>query len=112
MKIDPIRRDIFFKINRWAILDTEQQKIKDIAEYMNKYPNAKLTMTGYADVKTGNARINNRLSEKRVNAVKDVLVKEYGIAADRISTDFKGSTVQPFEVNEQNRVTIAIATVD
>ena len=112
IKIEPIRRNIFFELNKWDILDTEWQKIKDLADFLKKNPKAKVSMVGYADVETGNDRINTKLSEERVNAVKDVLVNDYGIAADRISTDFKGSTEQPFEVNEQNRVTIAIATVD
>ena len=31
-----------------------------------------------------------------------------GIAADRITVDAKGDTVQPFSVPEQNRVTVCI----
>ena len=111
VKIEPLRRDVFFELNKWKILDSEAPKIKEIAEYMKKYPNAKLTMCGYADVETGNDKINMKLSEERVNVVKNELVNQYGIDASRISTDFKGSTVQPFAENEKNRVTIAVAEV-
>ena len=75
---------------------------------MNKYPNAKINITGYADKKTGNARINDRLSKQRSEAVAKAL-QEKGIAADRISISAKGDTVQPFSVNEENRVSICIA---
>ena len=75
---------------------------------MNKYPNAKINITGYADKKTGNARINDRLSKQRSEAVAKAL-QEKGIAADRISISSKGDTVQPFSVNEENRVSICIA---
>ena len=80
----------------------------DIANYLNRYPNAKVNLCGYADVQTGNDQINDRLGRERVNAVKQELVTKYGISESRIFTDSKGAHVQPFAVNEQNRVTIAI----
>ena len=38
----------------------------------------------------GNAEFNQELSSKRANAVKDVLVKQYGIDASRIVTQGEG----------------------
>ncbi len=108
-KPEALRRDIFFTINKWDIRPSEQQKVADIANYLQRYPNAKVSLCGYADVQTGNDRINDNLGVQRVNAVKQELISKYGIAEYRISTDSKGARVQPFSVNEQNRVTIAIA---
>ena len=51
---------------------------------------------------------NQTLSEKRAKIVADAL-KDKGIAPDRIVTDFKGDTVQPFRVPEENRVSVCIA---
>ena len=82
--------------------------IDELVAYMTKYPNAKVVITGYADKKTGNASINDRLSKQRSAAVLKALQAK-GIAADRISTDAKGDTIQPFNVNEENRVSICIA---
>ena len=65
-------------------------------------------MTGYADVNTGNARINKVLSEKRAVNVADAL-KARGISTDRILVDSKGDTVQPYKTPEENRVSICIA---
>jgi len=109
VKIAPLRRDIFFKINSWKIQKSEVQKVADIAFYLDQYPDAKVVMTGYADKGTGNATINARLAAKRANAVKDALVKEYKISESRITYDSKGDTVQPFAENDKNRVTICIA---
>ena len=64
-------------------------------------------LTGYADKETGNPKINMTLSEKRANNVADAL-KAKGIAANRIVTDYKGDTVQPNLVPEENRVSICI----
>ena len=48
------------------------------------------------------------LSEKRAKNVVEAL-KAKGIAADRIITSYKGDTVQPFRVPEENRVSVCIA---
>ena len=44
----------------------------------------------------------------RAESVADAL-RAAGISADRISVEAKGDTEQPFEVNNRNRVAIAIA---
>lgn len=108
-KIEPIRRDVFFLINKTDIRDTEAQKVKDIADYLQKYPKAKVVVTGYADAGTGNDKINDRLAAQRADVVVKALKEQYGIAADRISYDSKGSRVQPFAENDLNRVSICIA---
>ena len=107
--IEPIRRDIFFVINKTEITITEAQKVKEIAEYMKKYPNSKVTVTGYADAGTGNDKINDRLAAGRADAVVKSLINDYGISESRISYDSKGSRVQPFAENDLNRVSICIA---
>ena len=108
-KIEPIRRDIFFTINRYNIRPSEEQKVKDIVEYMPTYPKSKVVITGYADAGTGNDRINDRLGAQRADAVVKALKDTYGISADRITYDSKGARVQPFQENNKNRVTICIA---
>ena len=107
--VEPLRRDIFFLINKTNIRPEEAQKVKDIADYMQKYPNAKVVITGYADAGTGNDKINDRLAAGRADSVVKSLVNDYGIAQSRISYDSKGSRVQPFAENDMNRVTICIA---
>ena len=107
--IEPIRRDVFFLINKTEIRSEEAQKVKDIADYMQKYPESKVVVTGYADAGTGNDKINDRLAAGRADAVVKSLVNDYGIAQDRITYDSKGSRVQPFAENDLNRVTICIA---
>ena len=109
--IEPIRRDVFFLINKYNIRETEEQKVKDIVDYMRQNPTAKVVVTGYADAGTGNDKINDRLAAQRADAVVKMLKDKYGIAEDRISYDSKGARVQPFEDNDSNRVTICIAEV-
>lgn len=109
VRVEPLRRDIFFLRNKTDIRDTEAQKVADIADYLNQYPNATVNIVGYADVQTGNATINARLAQQRADVVVKALVEQYGISADRISYDSKGDTEQPFVENDLNRVSICIA---
>ena len=108
-KVEPIRRDVFFIINKFNIEESEAGKIKDVAEYMKNNPKAKVQVTGYADAGTGNDQINDRLAQQRADVVVKALIEQYEIAADRISYDSKGARVQPFAENDKNRVTIMIA---
>ena len=105
---EPLRRDIFFVRRGSKISAAEMPKVEDVVAYLNKYPEAKVQVTGYADKKTGNPRINVGYAQKRSDKVVETLVN-YGISRDRIISDSKGDTVQPFEKNELNRVAICIA---
>ena len=106
--VEPMKQNIYFAINSAKILDDQQVKIVSLVEYMKKHPAVKVNVTGYADVNTGNAKINSKLSEKRANNVAEAL-KAKGIAANRITIDYKGDTVQPYNTPEENRVSICIA---
>ena len=106
--VEPMKQNIFFALNSALLQKDQQSKIDAMVAYMEKYPASKVAITGYADKETGNPRINMTLSEKRAKIVADAL-KAKGIAADRIVTDFKGDTVQPFRVPEENRVSVCIA---
>ena len=107
--VEPLRRDIFFLINKTDIRESEAYKIQDIVDYLNAHATAKVAITGYADAGTGNDRINDRLAAGRADAVVKSLINDHGISADRISYDSKGSRVQPFAENDLNRVSICIA---
>ena len=108
-KVEPLRREIFFKINTSKIAESETVKIRDIVAYLNANPNAKITITGFADAGTGNTKINERLAKERAEAVANTLISQYAIDAARITSESKGSREQPFAENDKNRVSICIA---
>ena len=108
-KVEEIRRDVFFVINSNKIRESEDAKIKEVVDYLNQYPEAKVVVTGYADAGTGNNSINDRISAKRAAAVVKVLKEKYGIEESRITEDSKGARVQPFSENDKNRVSIMVA---
>ena len=108
-KAENIRRDIFYTIRGSQISKEEMTKIEDIVAYLKKYPEAKVSVTGYADKGTGNSKINYTYAKKRAEAVSRILTTKYGIKKNRIIVDSKGDTEQPYPENDKNRVTICIA---
>ena len=65
-------------------------------------------MKGYADKNTGSAAYNKRLSVRRAEAVKKVIVDKYGIDTDRIDVLGVGDTEQLYNDNNWNRVVIFV----
>ena len=87
-----------------AVVDKSQMlNIELIAQYMKNHPEAKVEIKGYASPE-GNKDFNQALSQKRADAVKNVLVKKYKIAADRLTTKGMGATDKLFKQVEFNRV--------
>ena len=87
----------------------EDAKILEVVDFLNKNPETKVVVTGYADKGTGNDVINDRIAAKRAAAVVWMLTKKYNIPSERITEESKGARVQPFAENAKNRVTIMIA---
>ncbi|MDE6367701.1 MAG: OmpA family protein, partial [Muribaculaceae bacterium] len=72
----PLTRDVFFKISTFKVTNDEMYKVAEVARYMKKYPDTKVTITGYADKGTGSMAINLRLAAQRAEAVVKALTTE------------------------------------
>ena len=72
---------------------------------MKQFSDSKYVINGYADSATGTPSINQKLSLERAQAVKDLLVKKYGISADRLSIT-AGGGVDKFGKPILNRVVL------
>lgn len=102
----PMLSCVRFKINSARVSDQEMVNVYNVAQWMKSNPNAKVYIRGYADRDTGTAAYNMKLSERRAQTVKDILVNDYGIDASRLTTEQYGSDVQPFDVNNWNRIVL------
>ena len=98
-------KDIVFTIGSTYIRKAEDAKLASLVEWLNANPDFSVVVVGYADKKTGSSKGNLELSKKRANAVAARLMK-LGVDESRVSIDFKGDTVQPFEANDMNRVVV------
>ena len=97
---------LFFNLNSARLLDRTKSSMQLLAEAMKAAPKDQVfTLVGHADVKTGTAEYNQKLSEKRAKAVYDYLI-EQGVNKDQLTWKGVGSTQNIFPVNETNRVVI------
>jgi len=65
--------------------------IKEIAAVLKDNGSVKVRIIGHTS-SDGDDKANMELSQQRAGAVKELLVKEFGIDGDRITTDGKGET--------------------
>ena len=98
-------RTVFFQIGSAELSPREIMNLSYLAEQMKQFPNATYTVNGYADSATGTPAFNKELSLKRAQAVKNALVKNYGIAADRLNVE-AGGGVDKFGQPILNRVVL------
>ena len=94
---------VLFRQGKSVVNKAQYAPIELIAQYMKNHADAKVEIKGYASPE-GPADLNQKLSEERAAAVKDILVKKYKIAADRLTTKGCGVTDKLFEQVEFNRV--------
>jgi TctA family transporter len=76
-------KDILFDFDKSDIRANETNKITDVAAYIKQNPTFQVGINGYADPR-GTEQYNQALSERRVNAIRDALVKA-GVASDKIN---------------------------
>lgn len=100
---------VVFKIGSAKLEQNQDINIYNAAKYLQDNPKVNITVTGYADKSTGNATINQRLSEQRAKAVADILTNKFGISKNRITVRASGDKEQPFQIDAWNRVVIFTA---
>lgn len=94
---------VIFRQGKSVVDPAQVASIELIANYMRNHKEANVEIKGYASPE-GSKELNQRLSEKRAEAVKDILVKKYKISANRLKTTGMGATDKLFEQVEFNRV--------
>lgn len=74
--------NIFFDVNRDVPNSGSSNSVQQLYQYLTKYPQGKIILHGYADVRGVESK-NKNLSERRAQKLKNFFVKS-GIQADRI----------------------------
>lgn len=80
---------VFFDTNSSALKNNYKERILIVARALKLYPDMKITITGNAD-RTGAETSNDKLGQRRADAVRDFLVKVHGIDAARLTSESKG----------------------
>ncbi|MBD5253560.1 MAG: OmpA family protein [Bacteroides sp.] len=102
----PLLPSVRFKINSAYVSSEEMVNVYNVAEYLKANPGTSIVVRGYADKDTGSAAYNQKLSERRAQAVADILVNDYGVDASRLTVEAAGSSVQPYDTNNWNRIVL------
>lgn len=97
-------RYIFYRIGSSKITADQQPNVEMVASFLKNHKNSKVVVKGYASP-DGNLEFNKKLAAARAESVKTMLVKKYGIAADRITAEGEGIG-EMFKENSWNRVSI------
>ncbi|WP_294471692.1 OmpA family protein [uncultured Bacteroides sp.] len=87
---------VVFNIGKSNITKREYMNIEAMAKGIKANPNKTFTVTGYADKGTGSAEYNLKLSKKRAEAVRDLMVNEFGVPASQLKVEYKGGVGNMF----------------
>lgn len=99
---------VSFTLNSAKVDETQMANLDNAVRILKENTDLKVTLKGYADKNTGSATYNKRLSVRRAEAVKKVIVDKYGIDTDRIDVLGVGDTEQLYNDNNWNRVVIFV----
>jgi outer membrane protein OmpA-like peptidoglycan-associated protein len=101
-------RYVFFNCGSATVQSNQQPNIAMTANDLKDNSNATVDVKGYAS-KDGSKAFNEKLAQKRADAVKKALVNKYGISTDRVNAEGQGIG-ELFDTNDWNRV--AVMTVN
>jgi len=90
-----------------TIAKTQIVNVERVAQFLKANDGAKVSIKGYASPE-GNLSYNQKLAERRAEAVKSMLIKKYGIDESRISAEGCGIG-NIFDTPRLNRVAISLA---
>jgi len=106
--------NILFDSGKQDIKSEFKGEIKKVADLAQQYPTSMIEIQGYTDNK-GNLKANTALSQRRAAAVRDSLIKDFGIDATRVSAKGYGPANPVADNNTEdgrtkNRRVIAVLT--
>lgn len=87
-----VTRGILFNSNTADLQPESYGVLKDISSVMKENPGIKFRIIGHTD-SDGDEKFNIDLSRRRAAAVKNALVKDFGISPESLETDGKGESM-------------------
>lgn len=76
--------EVLFETDKSILRPEYYAKITELAVFMKQYPNASVTIEGHTDNR-GSDSYNQTLSQRRVDAVKEVLISQFSISDERLT---------------------------
>ena len=91
-----VELDVKFDFDKATVRPESYGEIRSLADFMQQYPQTTTVVEGHTDA-VGSDQYNQRLSERRAQAVRDVLVQQ-GVDASRVESVGYGES-QPIADN-------------
>lgn len=104
-KTEEVTLKINFASNSNVVTDYHFIEIKKVALFMKKYSDVNTVIEGHTDDR-GADNYNTALSQGRAEAVRDILINRYGIAANRVSALGYGES-RPIASNDTKKGRLA-----
>ncbi len=80
-----VELDVKFDFDKSVVKPNSYGDIKNLADFMKQYPSTSTTVEGHTD-SVGTDAYNQKLSERRAAAVKQVLTQQYGVESSRVQS--------------------------
>ncbi|AJO77542.1 MULTISPECIES: OmpA family protein [Pseudomonas] len=80
-----VELDVKFDFDKSVVKPNSYADIKNLADFMKQYPQTTTVVEGHTD-SVGPDAYNQKLSERRANAVKQVLTSQYGVESSRVQS--------------------------
>lgn len=90
--------EVRFPFDSAVVPQSQRSDVESLGAFMQRFPESTVLIEGHAS-NTGNPAYNMRLSERRANAVADMLKNDFNIAASRITAVGFGVTRPRVEGN-------------
>ena len=87
-KIITLNGSVLFKSNQSDLLDTARDRLKQVADALKTMGHHEITVEGFTDSR-GSESLNQTLSERRAQAVRDYLAGQ-GVSADKLNSKGMG----------------------
>lgn len=88
---------IYFPLNVSSLSNADRAQLEQVADMIKGTPKSTVfSVVGYADKATGTPEINETLSRERAQSVRECLVKEFNIPADRLDVKWNGGVGNMF----------------
>lgn len=107
-----IELEVLFDNDKSFVKPEYYSEVQEVADFMNEYPNTIATIEGHTDSNASDS-YNLALSQRRVDAVRDILINEFSISGDRLRAVGYGesrprATNATAEGRQQNRRVVAV----
>jgi len=115
-KVASIRMKVLFEFDKSEVREQYFDDLEELAEFLQRFSDLQVEVEGHTD-SIGDESYNMDLSQRRAQAVVDVLVNNYGIARSRLQPEGYGES-QPVATNDtaegraQNRRVMATLEVE